>query len=85
MAKPPPPPSRSRSSDASKSNRKGDAPSSGAILHNLKAPQAGDLKPLNFKVDPDFHREFKTYAASQGITMLELLKEGFALVKQTRG
>jgi len=85
MAKPPPPPSRSRGSDVSAPNRKGEAPSSGAVVHNLKRPQVGELKPLNFKVDPDFHREFKTYAASQGITMLELLKEGFALVKHTRG
>ena len=40
---------------------------------------------MNFKVDPEFHREFKLYAASQGISMLELLREGFDLVKQHRG
>jgi hypothetical protein len=56
-----------------------------AVVDNLKQPQAGDLKPLNFKVDPAFHREFKTYAATHGISMLELLREGFDLVKQNRG
>jgi hypothetical protein len=55
-----------------------------AVVDNLKQPQAGDLKPLNFKVDPAFHREFKTYAATHGISMLELLREGFDLVKQNR-
>jgi hypothetical protein len=43
------------------------------------------MKPLNFKVSPEFHREFKAYAAVHGVSMLDLLKEGFALVKQRRG
>ncbi|MBV5309589.1 hypothetical protein [Chromatium okenii] len=73
MAKPPPP------------SNKTSVPSPVAVVDNLKQPQAGDLKPLNFKVDPAFHREFKTYAATHGISMLELLREGFDLVKQNRG
>lgn len=40
---------------------------------------------LNFKVTSEFKKEFKGYAVSQGITMLELLKEGFALAKKRRG
>lgn len=40
---------------------------------------------LNFKVPPEFKREFKGYAASQGLTMVDLLKEGFALSKKRRG
>lgn len=40
---------------------------------------------LNFKVTPEFKKEFKGYAVSQGITMAELLKEGFALSKKRRG
>ncbi|WP_107676115.1 hypothetical protein [Agrobacterium sp. LAD9] len=40
---------------------------------------------LNFKVTPEFKKEFKGYAVSQGITMVELLKEGFALSKKRRG
>ena len=56
-----------------------------AVVHNLKKPESGDLKPLNFKVDPEFHRQFKSYAASHGISMVELLREGFALVREHRG
>ena len=44
----------------------------------------GDNKTLNFKVSLDFKKEFKGFAGSQGITMTELLKEGFALSKQKR-
>lgn len=40
---------------------------------------------LNFKVTPEFKKEFKGYAVSQGISMVELLKEGFALSKKRRG
>lgn len=39
---------------------------------------------LNFKVTPDFKKEFKVYAASQGISMVELLKEGFALSRRQK-
>lgn len=43
-----------------------------------------DNKTLNFKVSLDFKKEFKGFAVSQGITMTELLKEGFALSKKKR-
>jgi hypothetical protein len=39
------------------------------------------LAPLNFNVDPEFKREFKVYAAEKGVSMIQLLKEGFALIK----
>jgi hypothetical protein len=81
MAKPPPPPAKT----APTANGKGDAPPPMAVVHNLKKPQSGDLKPLNFKVDPEFHREFKSYAASHGVSMVELLREGFELIKEHRG
>jgi hypothetical protein len=81
MAKPPPPPAKS----VSVANGKGDAPPPVAVLHNLKKPQSGDLKPLNFKVDPEFHRQFKSFAALHGISMVDLLREGFDLVKEHRG
>lgn len=48
------------------------------------AGDASQAKSLNFKVDPDFKREFKGFAVAQGMTMTELLKEGFALSKQKR-
>ncbi len=39
---------------------------------------------LNFKVTPEFKKDFKGYAVSQGITMVDLLKEGFDLSKKRR-
>lgn len=47
----------------------------------LKVEQFGSL---NFKVDLEFKKAFKGYAVSQGMTMVELLKEGFALSKKQR-
>jgi hypothetical protein len=54
--------------------RKGEKPSS--------AP--ADSETLNFKVATEFKKEFKGYAVSQGMTMVELLKEGFELSKRKR-
>ena len=82
MAKPPPPPAKAGSNP---NTTKGEAPPPVAVVHNLKKPQVGDLKPLNFKVDPEFHRQFKSFAASHGISMVDLLREGFYLVKEHRG
>lgn len=42
-------------------------------------------RSLNFKVSEDFKKEFKGYAVSQGISMTDLLKEGFRLAKAKRG
>ena len=39
---------------------------------------------LNFKVTPEFKKEFKGYAVAQGISMTDLLKEGFVLSKKKR-
>lgn len=44
----------------------------------------GDNKSLNFKVSSDFKKQFKGFAVAQGITMTELLKEGFALSRKLR-
>jgi hypothetical protein len=41
-------------------------------------------KTLNFRVSEEFKREFKGFAASQGLSMTELLKEGYALSKKRR-
>ena len=45
-------------------------------------PESGK-ESLNFKVSPEFKKEFKGFAVSEGISMTELLKEGFALSKKT--
>ncbi len=38
---------------------------------------------LNFKVDLEFKRSFKTCAANRGLTMFDLPKEGFAFYQAT--
>jgi hypothetical protein len=50
---------------------------------NLSSPSV-ETETLNFKVTTGFKKEFKGYAVSQGITMVELLKEGFELSKRKR-
>lgn len=45
----------------------------------------GHLTPLNFKVSRDFHREFKTFAAQHSKTMVGILQEAFALLKDMYG
>ncbi|WP_142849521.1 hypothetical protein [Telmatospirillum sp. J64-1] len=64
---------------------KGNPPASAEIPHNLQRPEGSGLKPLNFKVSPEFHREFKSLAAMHGMSMLDLLREGWELVKARRG
>lgn len=66
-------------------SKKGPPPEPQQAPANLDKPDPSDLKPLNFKVPAEFHREFKTYAASHGISMLVLLQEGFEAVKKQRG
>jgi hypothetical protein len=43
-----------------------------------------NMETLNFKVTTAFKKEFKGYAVSQGMTMVELLKDGFELSKRKR-
>jgi hypothetical protein len=47
-------------------------------------PTAMDAETLNFKVTTEFKKEFKGYAVSRGVSMVELLKEGFELTKRKR-
>lgn len=42
------------------------------------------VETLNFKVTTAFKKEFKGYAVGQGMTMVELLKDGFELSKRKR-
>jgi len=51
---------------------------------NSKGKPEVSLVTLNFKITPAFRKEFKGYAVSQGLTMVELLKEGFELTKANR-
>jgi hypothetical protein len=49
-----------------------------------KAPPLA-TETLNFKVTAEFKREFKVYAASRDMTMIELLEESYQLYKQRHG
>jgi hypothetical protein len=66
-------------------SRKGHPPPVETTVGNLQKSEPGSLKPLNFKVPAEFHREFKIYATVQGTTMLDILQEGFKLVRERRG
>ena len=54
------------------------------LPHHVKEKSPDTGETINFKVTPVFKREFKGYAVSQGMTMVELLKEGFELSKAAR-
>jgi len=56
-------------------------PRTAAAGANLGRPADGALKPLNFRVSSEFHREFKTFAATQGRSMVAVLREAFDLVR----
>lgn len=43
------------------------------------------LETLNFKIPADFKKAYKGFAVARGITMLELLREGFELSKMRNG
>lgn len=64
---------------------KGAPPALLQTVGNLDKPEPESYKPLNFKVSPDFHRDFKLYAAQHGLSMVEVLQQGFELVKAHRG
>ena len=49
-----------------------------------KTKRENAVVTLNFKITPAFRKEFKGYAVSCGLTMVELLKEGFELAKANR-
>lgn len=42
-------------------------------------------EPLNFKIPARFRREFKTYAASHGMKLNELLQRSFEAYRQQQG
>ena len=56
----------------------------GKLKKKAESATTGELETLNFKVPANFKKEFKGYAVSQGVTMIELLREGFKLTKQQR-
>ena len=65
-----------------RSGSKGAPPTAAATAGNLARPPSSALKPLNFRVSPEFHREFKTFAATHERSMVEVLHEAFDLIRQ---
>jgi ketopantoate reductase len=57
----------------------------GAVIPLKNLDDAEALKPLNFRVPPQFHREYKIYAVQNGMNMVELLRESFELFKRSQG
>ncbi len=55
------------------------------IRTSQTAQPSDKLETLNFKVPANFKKAFKGYAVAQGISMVELLREGFELSKSERG
>jgi hypothetical protein len=54
------------------------------VLDSTNRPSVEKLETLNFKVPVDFKKAFKGYAVAQGMTMVDLLREGFELSKASR-
>ncbi len=47
--------------------------------------RSDELVALNFKVSPDFRREFRTYASERDISMVELLKDAYSEYREKHG
>lgn len=63
-------------------SRKGVAPAMDMSgMANTTRPQAGDLVPMNFKVAPELKQDIKLFAATHNMSMVDVIKEGFALLK----
>lgn len=57
--------------------------SAGIPMPGKEDPSAkADLETLNFKVKSQFKREYKGYAVSRGMTMVELLEASYQLYKE---
>ena len=52
---------------------------------NLEKTPPLAAETLNFKVTADFRREYKVYAASRSMTMIDLLEQSFKIYKERHG
>ena len=57
----------------------------GVVGNNIKKAAAGELVPLNFKIDAELKKEFKTFATAHDLSMVDLLKNAFELYKEKKG
>lgn len=70
---------------AKKTPRTGLSTSPAKAAAHVDSSESSVLTPLNFKVPQEFHRDFKTFAASHSKKMVEVLQEAFALLKEKHG
>jgi|GEM_PF-1549621 hypothetical protein len=47
-------------------------------------PASSDRVPMNFLVDADFRKDYRTTAAGLDMAMVDILKESFALWKKSK-
>lgn len=66
-----------------KKTTKGTPPPAERSSDNLTKAASNELVSINFKVSPEFHREFKTYAVQHDISMVELLQRCFDVYKES--
>ncbi len=71
------PPQRKR-----KTNPKGEPPNDRAVVTPLTKRPSSEPVPLNFTVENEFRREFKVFAVTHDMNMVDLLKQSFELYKQ---
>jgi hypothetical protein len=55
---------------------------SGPVTGKDDPSAKSELETLNFKVKSQFKREYKGYAVSRGMTMVELLEASYQLYKE---
>lgn len=65
------------------SKTKGKPPELNQTIDNLQKPELGKLKPMNFKMSPEFHKEFKSFAVENDMSMHQVLEESFELFQIT--
>ena len=60
---------------------KSKEPAERLVLNGGEQSGKDDTETLNFKVRSQFKREYKGYAVSRGITMVELLEASYQLYR----
>ena len=51
-------------------------------VKNLEQPSGQTLEPLQFKVEPEFKKAYKIFAAESGKKMVDVLKASFELYRE---
>ena len=70
-----------------KPSRLGSAPKvkSNTVGNNTQKAGNSDLVPLNFKVDAEFKRDIKSFAAAHDMSMVDVIKFSFEEYKKQKG